>query len=89
MLEAKDMDNVDIVSPFLDAILNTYWGTEDANVTRTNTLYVDMVRYWYQKCELIGWSKEELEKLKTGTRHFKAEERKKFSSCQNSSMEQK
>lgn len=80
------MDNVEKVFTFLGAIVDVYCGIEDAKVTPPFTLRVDMVRYLYRKCELIGQSKEELEELKTRTWHFKAERRKTFSRNQNPAM---
>lgn len=44
MLESKDKDSVDRVSSFLGAIEDAYSGIENVNVTRTYSLYVDMVK---------------------------------------------
>lgn len=53
MLEAKDIDNVDKGDPFLGATVDPYCGMEESNVTRSFTLYVDTVRYFNRKWELI------------------------------------
>lgn len=56
MLEAKDLDKLPV---FLGAIVDTYRGIQNADVTRTYTKYVNMVRYLFQGCELTGWSNED------------------------------
>lgn len=57
------MDNVGTESPFHGAMIDAYCVIVNADVTRTYTSYIDMIRYLYRKCELIGWRKEELEEL--------------------------
>lgn len=63
MPETRDKDNVDKILLLFDAIKDDFRIIDNANVTRTYTSYIKMVRFPYRKCEIIWWKKEELEKL--------------------------
>lgn len=86
MLEARDMDSVNNEKAYLGAMLDACCGINKADVTRSYTSYIDMVRYLYRKCELIGWRKYELGKLQAQTRILKGEGRKTFSWYEISAM---
>lgn len=58
-LDAKDVDSIDKVSPFLDVIVNAHWGHENADATKTYTSYEDLVQNLYRKHELTEWSEED------------------------------
>lgn len=45
LLEAESMDNAEKLSPILGGIVDAFCKIEDVNVTSTNALYVDMVKY--------------------------------------------
>lgn len=78
MLEARQMDDIDKVSPFLGAIVDASCGNELAVVTRIFSTYIDMVKYFYQRDELIGESKVEREKQQAQPLIFEILGRKVF-----------
>lgn len=63
---------------FRGAFVDAYCGIEDASGTRKYTLYVEMVKYLYQKREHIGWSEKDQEEIKSRTLNFKAERKNRF-----------
>lgn len=67
MLEMKDFENIDEVSPFLRANLDAYSASSNARATRTFTLYVDIARNFLRKGMLIEWTSVEVEDLRKNT----------------------
>lgn len=76
ILEAKDVNNIEKPSLFHKAIVHSDCVNENDDATWTCTSYVYMVCYFYQRCELIWWSKEELQALKTRTRRLNSDGKK-------------
>ena len=67
MLEAADIKTVDMLSPFLGALIDTYCGEFDkAPVTTVFTQYVDLVDVVYRRNQVPGWSELELPDLSGG-----------------------
>lgn len=62
-LVAREIDSVDKELPFLDAIGEAYCGIDNADVIRTYTSCIYMVRYLYRKFGIIEYRNEELEEL--------------------------
>lgn len=80
------MDNVEILLPFQTAMVDAYYNVDNADVTRTYTSYIDLVRYVDRKWELFGWRKDELEELQAQIHKVKTESRKTFSQFQACAM---
>lgn len=87
MLEAKDYDSVDMVSPFLGSIIDYCCGTAyHAPVTKAFTMYVDMVAFITRRFRTPGWTEDELTELDYDIKAFKSHSCSVFSSYQASGM---
>lgn len=87
MLEAKEYDSVDMVSPFLGAIIDACCGlTDTADVTQSYTDYADLVDFIYRRNDCPGWTEEELSNLSSKIAAFKLRARSTFARYQPSSM---
>lgn len=73
MLEASDYDNMDMVSTFIAALIDTCCGTsEDAPVTESFTQYVDLNELISSRATVPGWIEEDFEKLTKLISSFKS-----------------
>lgn len=70
MLDAKKMDDVNKVLPFLGAIANEYCDSGNVDSTRKHKLYVDVVLSLYMMCKIIEGSKKELAQQRARTRKY-------------------
>ena len=87
MLEAADMKSIDMVSPFLGAIIDRCCAeVVTAPVTGTFTLFIDMIDEIYERDRIPGWTDSCLDALSRTIRLFKAQGRKVFENFQPSSM---
>ena len=87
MLEASDYKDIENVSPFLGAIVDRCCGeVKEAPVTRTLTMFNDIIQQLYERNHNIGWTDEKLEKLSNDIRLFKKQGRKTFENYQSSKM---
>lgn len=64
MLEARNMYRIDRVSPFLEANVDAYYGTQNADVTRIYTSYVEMMEYFIVDWSLLAGAKRTLKNCK-------------------------
>ena len=87
MLEGKDYEAMDIVSPFLGAILDMCCGEQDnAPITRTYTKYSEILNFVNRSWLLPGWDDASLRKLKSMIKSFKEVARMTFEKYQVSGM---
>lgn len=64
MLGASDYDNMDMISPFIGALIDTCCGTtEEAPDTESFTQYLDLTDFIYSRSAVTGWIQEEFKKL--------------------------
>lgn len=72
MLEARDFDSIDMVSTFLEAIVDIGCGTEEEELlTKCFTLYVDLVEFLFSRSPRHGWNETCLKRLGQQMREFK------------------
>lgn len=87
MLEASDLKSVDMVSPFLGAIIDRCCGeVEGAPITKVFTQFKDLMDEVYQRNKVPGWSETCLRKLSTMISNFKTVGCNVFREYQPSSM---
>lgn len=87
MLEAKDYDVMDMVSPFIGAIIDRCCGLVDvATVTSSFTQYVDLVSFIFRRNMVPGWTNLCLQSLDQEVQDFKHSTFDAFSMYQSSRM---
>lgn len=86
MLEAKDLKNLDNVSPFLGALIDRICGLDYAPVTTVFTLYVDIMHMVCGHNKNNRWNEEEISRLQENIGIFMHEGVALFGSTQASNI---
>jgi len=87
MLEASECDAVDMVSPFMEAILDMCSGTSNNSlVTLCYKVYVDMTDFIFRRHRTLGWTDSEFQELSDIISQFKNVCRETFENYQHSRM---
>lgn len=87
MLEAQNFDTLDMVAPFLGAVVDTCCGTEEkAPVTNTYVAYSELLDFIYRRRTYPSWNEAELGVLITMIGSFKTIARDTFGKYQASNM---
>lgn len=86
MIEGKDYDNLDMVFPFVGAIIDRCCGLSDAPLASCFTRYTDMFNLTFRYCRRPGWSNGELHQLSSMLEALKREATSVFSRYQPSEM---